>query len=104
MKKQVRKFIQHRRYASWRKRKKMRLPLAFASLFALVMVAYGVSLLFAAPTVTFSFNPASQTASPGQTKSLVISVRPNNNDVNGGTVRVNYDTNRLTFSKFTGTN
>lgn len=104
MKKQAKKPIRAHKKAQWRPKRTNRTPFVFAFLFGLVMVAYGISQIFAATAVIFGMSPALQSSTAGQTKSITLTINPNGNYINGGNVRVTYNTNQLTFSKFTAAN
>lgn len=99
MKKQFKKL--HKK-PTWNAPRIKRTPFIFASFFGLVMMTYGLSHLLAAPSpVIFTMTPATQAAAVGQTKTVALQINPNGETINGGSVRVTFDANRLTFSKFT---
>jgi hypothetical protein len=69
-------------------------------MFAVVMVVYGISLIFAATKpVIFSMSPSSQTVPQNTSKTITIRLDPNGNTVRGGSLKISYDASRLTFVK-----
>lgn len=82
------------------KRIKFNLPLVFAGIFGAIMLAVGLSQIFAQSTVAFVFVPTSQTANAGENRSVAITLYNNNQAIDGGRVAISYDPALLDFVSF----
>ncbi len=80
---------------------KLKAPVIFAAIFGLVMIIIGLSQIFAAGSVAFVLQPASQTANANDSRALTVSINSGGQQVDGGKVRLTYDPAQITNVSFT---
>lgn len=78
------------------------LPIVFAGLFGLVALAVGIAQISAQSPVAFLFEPPSQSANAGESRSVGIRLNNYNQPIDGGSVAVTYDQAMLEFVSFAG--
>lgn len=79
-----------------------RFAFLFVGAFTLVMIAVGLSRLFAAQAA-YTLQPSSQSATSGQTKSLDVNINTGSTGVRYGTVEIQFNASTLSLSGFSAT-
>lgn len=76
----------------------LRRSLVFGLCFGVIMTAVGLVQLLAAPFIGISLSPSTQSASPDQARTVSVQLNSGTKDVNGGSVQVNFDSSKLSFT------